>query len=182
MDHQEQTADVYVVDTPRAAGVALGAARAGAESTHVLCRHADETTADFTRRVLARVARIQRTRRVRALWYVVGESTITRRSSTLLSSLSTLVGEDAHLTVVAPGSQQSELFAWIDSVMQRRASGVTVRAHLYPDAEQREPRVVRAPRLPAHPVRSSGMPPLHLYRWLAGGPALLPDALPASAA
>ena len=86
-----------------------------------------------------------------------------------------------NLTVVGPGSQQSELFEWIDSVMQRRPSGVTVRAHLYSDAEHRDPRAVRAARLPA-PPRQSGMPPLHVNRWLAGKPALLPGALPASAA
>src|SRR5690349_20452636 len=83
-DQHERTADVYVVDAPRAAGVALGAARAGAESTHVLCRHADESTPDFMRRVLARMTRLQRHRRVRALWYVEGSDAAARRSAPLL--------------------------------------------------------------------------------------------------
>src|SRR5262245_55578388 len=46
-----RSVEVFVVDTPRAANVALGVARADAESTHVLCRHRDESTPDFTRRV-----------------------------------------------------------------------------------------------------------------------------------
>jgi len=178
-DQHERTADVYVVDAPRAAGVALGAARAGAESTHVLCRHADESTPDFMRRVLARMTRLQRHRRVRALWYVVGSDAAARRSAPLLASLSTLLSEGASLTVVGPGSHQSALFGWIESVMQAGRHDVVVRAQLYTEAaEAPAPRPSRAP-LPARPWLA---PPAQFAGLMAARPALVPDAVPAHAA
>lgn len=137
-----RSVEVFVVDTPRAANVALGAARADAESTHVLCRHPDESTPDFTRRVLRRIDRIQRSRRVRSLWYVVGsEAARARRPLPLLQSLLPLLENGSSLTVVGPGSHQSAVFEWIDSILHRRAN-VTVRAQLYADGAE-------APRHPA---------------------------------
>jgi hypothetical protein len=168
---------VYVVDAPRAAGVALGTARAGAESTHVLCRHADETTPDFMRRVLARMARLQRHRRVRALWYVVGSDAAARRSAPLLASLSKLLSAGASLTVVGPGSHQSALFGWIETVMQGGRHDVVVRAQLYTEAAD-APRPSRAP-LPARPWQALPAP---LAGLMAARPALVPEAVPAHAA
>lgn len=137
-----RSVEVFVVDTPRAANVALGVARADAESTHVLCRHQDESTPDFTRRVLRRIDRIQRSRRVRSLWYVVGsEAARARNALPLLQSLLPLLESGSSLTVVGPGSHQSAVFEWIESILHRRAN-VTVRAQLYADSAE-------APRHPA---------------------------------
>lgn len=135
-----RSVEVFVVDTPRAANVALGAARADAESTHVLCRHEDESTPDFTRRVLRRIDRIQRSRRVRSLWYVVGsEAARARRPLPLLQSLLPLLESGSSLTVVGPGSHQGAVFEWIDAILRRR-SNVTVRAQLYADSAEAAPR------------------------------------------
>jgi hypothetical protein len=147
-----RSVEVFVVDTPRAANVALGAARADAESTHVLCRHVDESTPDFTRRVLRRIDRIQRSRRVRSLWYVVGsEAARARRPLPLLQSLLPLLEGGSSLTVVGPGSHQSAVFEWIDSLLHRR-SNVTVRAQLYADGAE-APR----PGLPWFPLDASNL-------------------------
>lgn len=140
-----------MVDTPRAANVALGVVRADAESTHVLCRHDDESTPDFTRRVLRRIQRIQRSRRVRALWYVVGSEAASGRCSVpLLQALLPLLESGSSLTVVGPGSHQSAVFEWIDSIIQRRAN-VTVRAQLYADSAELP---LRAPAQAAHPMHA----------------------------
>jgi hypothetical protein len=130
--HSHRSVDVFVVDTPRAAGVALAAPRSDAESTHVLCRHSDETLRDFSQRVQRRIARIQHTRRVHSLWYVVGAEAATADGELpLLGALLPLLDAEASLTVVAPGSLQSELFEGIDSVLQRRPHDLTVHAQLY---------------------------------------------------
>lgn len=142
LSNDHRSVEVFVVDTPRAANVALGVVRANAESTHVLCRHADESTPDFARRVLRRIERIQQTRRVRSLWYVVGsEAARGRCTLPLLQSLLPLLEGGSSLTVVGPGSHQSAVFQWIDSIMHRREN-VTVRAQLYADSAE-------TPRLPA---------------------------------
>jgi hypothetical protein len=136
LSNAHRSVEVFVVDTPRAANVALGVVRADAESTHVLCRHLDESTPDFTRRVLRRIDRIQKSRRVRALWYVVGsEAARGRCSLPLLQSLLPLLEGGSSLTVVGPGSHQSAVFEWIDSIMHRREN-VTVRAQLYADSAE----------------------------------------------
>ena len=133
LPNANRSVEVFVVDTPRAAHVALGVARADAESTHVLCRHVDESTPDFTRRVLRRIERIQKSRGVRSLWYVVGSDAARSRCSLpLLQSLLPLLESGASLTVVGPGSHQSAVFQWIDSILHRREN-VTVRAQLYAD-------------------------------------------------
>jgi hypothetical protein len=153
LSNASRSVEVFVVDTPRAANVALGVARADAESTHVLCRHQDESTPDFTRRVLRRIDRIQRSRRVRSLWYVVGSEAARRRCPLpLLQSLLPLLESGSSLTVVGPGSHQSAVFEWIDSIMHRRTN-VTVRAQLYADAAEAplrspEPFVPRVPWFP----------------------------------
>jgi len=147
-----RSVEVFVVDTPRAANVALGAARADAESTHVLCRHVDESTPDFARRVLRRIDRIQRSRRVRSLWYVVGsEAARARRPLPLLQSLLPLLESGSSLTVVGPGSHQAAVFEWIDSILRRR-SNVTVRAQLYADSAE-APR--HAPPARAHSAQGA---------------------------
>lgn len=135
--HSKRSVDVVVVDTPRAAGVALGTPRTDAESTHVLCRHTDETPREFGARVRRRLERIRLTRAVRSLWYVVGTDVTTSTSALpLLGTLLPLLDADATLTVVGPGSRQSVLFEGIESVLQRRPNDLTVRAELYADTER----------------------------------------------
>ena len=148
--HSQRSVDVFVVDTPRAAGVALGVPRTDAESTHVLCRHSDETPRDFSQRVQRRLARISHTRRVRSLWYVVGADVATADGELpLLGSLLPLLDTEANLTVVGPDSRQTVLFEGIDSVLRRQPHDhdLTVRAQLYADSERTAPRSsVRAAR------------------------------------
>lgn len=153
------------MDTPRAANVALGVARADAESTHVLCRHPDESTTDFTKRVQRRIERIQRTRRVRSLWYVVGpEAVRVRCSLPLLQSLLPLLESGASLTVVGPGSHQGAVFEWIDSLIQHREN-VTVRAQLYADAPTVPLRGARARAHAAAGSRAASSPLPQLPAW-----------------
>jgi hypothetical protein len=136
---QHRSIDVFVVDAPSAAGVALGAPRTDAESTHVLCRHGDEATPEFIRRVLRRIARIQSGRRLRSLCYVVGPKASRRGSARLLQALMQLLDGGTHLTVLRPGDSQGEVYSWIDSVLPRRHTGVTGRPRLYA-ADAVEPR------------------------------------------
>jgi len=153
--HSHRSVDVFVVDTPSAAGVAFGAPRTDAESTHVLCRHADEAPREFSERVLRRIERIRLTRGVRALWYVVGADVGTSSSALpLLGRLLPLLDAEATLTVVGPGSLQSLLFAGIDSVLQRGQHDLTVRAELYADGERSQAR--SAPR--ASRGHANGLP------------------------
>lgn len=170
--HSQRSVDVVVVDTPRAAGVALGTPRTDAESTHVLCRHADETPREFGARVRRRLERIRLTRCVRSLWYVVGTDVTTSTSALpLLGTLLPLLDTEATLTVVGPGSHQSILFEGIESVLQRRPDDLTVRAELYADSERALPRSgSRATRAAAsgssatsragHPARHGGWFPV----------------------
>jgi hypothetical protein len=125
--------DVYVVDSPSVAGVALGAPRTDAESTHILCRHEDEATPDFVHRVLRRIARIQRNRRIGSLCYVVGPEAARNGSAPPLHSLMQGLRSGTSLTVVGPGSSQGAVFSWIESILQRLHGGVTVNARLYAD-------------------------------------------------
>jgi hypothetical protein len=161
-----RSAEVFIVDTPSAAGHALAAARTDAESTHVLCRHADESTPDFTRRVLRRLERIQRGRRVRSLWYVVGaEAAGAAGSALLLAALRPWLESGACLTVVGPGSSQHALFDWIDGIMDSTLNDVSVRAQLYADdAEIAVPR--RSPnRAESSPAPAAFVAALARTRW-----------------
>jgi hypothetical protein len=147
--------EVFIVDTPSAAGVALGAVRTDAESTHVLCRHGDESTPDFMRRVLRRLERIQRTRRVRSLWYVVGSLAVrTPGVARLLKALVPLLESGACLTVVGPCSAQGTIFEWIDSLMDSTLGDVSVRAQLY--ADEAEAAVLRSAARHAKAVGTRG--------------------------
>jgi hypothetical protein len=122
----------------------LGVPRADAESTHVLCRHVDETTPDFSMRVLRRIQRIQETRRVRALCYVVGAGArTTARSEQVLPALVPLLEEGSSLTVVGPSSHQSQVFECLDAAMQLGRDDLAVRAQFYSDPEPRAPRSSR---------------------------------------
>jgi hypothetical protein len=144
-----RSAEVFIVDTPSVAGHALGAPRTDAESTHVLCRHADESAPDFTRRVVRRLERIQRSRRLRSLWYVVGaEAERGPGSALLLETLRPWLESGTCLTVVGPGSSQRALFDWIDTIIDAALGDVSVCAQLYADggeavvhrrAESRDP-------------------------------------------
>jgi hypothetical protein len=130
-----RSVEVFIVDSPRAAAVALRARCPGAESTHVLCRHEDEATCDFSTRVLRRMARIQKSHGIRALWYVVGsDGSDAWRSLPLLSSLLEMLSSGASLTVVGPGTHQTAVFDWLDSLLHRRKPEVTVGVKLYPHA------------------------------------------------
>lgn len=130
-----RSVEVFIVDSPRAAVAALGARRPGAESTHVLCRHEDEGTSDFSTRVLRRMERIQQSRGIRALWYVVGSNGGDAwRALPLLSSLLEMLGSGSSLTVVGPGAHQAVVFDWLDSLMHQRNPEVTVGVRLYPHA------------------------------------------------
>lgn len=136
--HSQRSVDVVVVDTHGAAAVALGVPRTDAESTHVLCRHSDETPRDFSARVRRRIERIRQTRPVRSLWYVVGSDVVTAANGALplLGILLPLLDAEATLTVVGPDSQQRVLFEGIDRILQRRPDDLTVRAELYADPER----------------------------------------------
>lgn len=139
-----RSVEVFIVDAPGAAAEALRAHRPTAESTHVLCRHADESAGDFQKRVLDRTERIRACRRIRALWYVAGTDSVKRHgepasecvaASTTLPLLETLVPmleTGASLTVVGPGTHQGAVFAWLDSLLPQHRSRVSVRAQLYP--------------------------------------------------
>jgi hypothetical protein len=138
--------DVFVVDAPRVASVALGAARADAESTYVFCRHLDETSGDFMQRVQRRILRIAGTCCIRSLCYVIGPEAACGRSAVpLLGQLMPLLSAGASLTVAGPGSHRAIVFDWIDA-LQRRRTQVAVHARLY--NEGREVSVF------ARPVRS----------------------------
>ena len=139
-----RSVEVFIVDAPGAAAQALGAHRPTAESTHVLCRHADESTSEFQKRVLDRTERIRACRRIRALWYVAGsesvessleigfESTDRPGALPLLATLLPMLETGASLTVIGPGTHQGAVFAWLDSLIPQHRSRVTVRAQLYP--------------------------------------------------
>lgn len=174
-----RSVDVVVVDTARAAGAALGAPRTDAESTHVLCRHVDETTPDFTSRVLRRIERIQRSRHLRSLWYVGGAEAAQGRSPVpLLRSLLSRLDGGGCLTVLGPGQLQSAVFEWIDALMDGRPPNVTVRAQLYADvsdgygAAQRAAACARS--LAGAPASHRSNPAAAQTAWLAldGNPAL----------
>jgi hypothetical protein len=127
-----RSVEVFIVDTHGAAARALGAHRPTAESTHVLCRHADECASDFQTRVIGRMERIGRCRRIRSLWYVVGaEGTERPCALPLLSTLMSMLDSGASLTVVGPGTHQGAVFEWLDSLIPAHRSRVTVRAQLY---------------------------------------------------
>lgn len=169
-----RSVEVFIVDSPRAAEAALGARCPGAESTHVLCRHGDEGTSEFSTRVLRRMARIQRSRGIRALWYVVGsDGSEAWRALPLLSSLLEMLSSGSSLTVVGPGTHQSAVFDWLDALMHRRNPEVTVGVKLYPHAGD-------APQ-PAADRRREGAPTVARTRHQASRFRLLPELEPSFA-
>ena len=120
--------------------MALGVHRPTAESTHILCRHVDEPPLEFTTRVLRRTDRIQKSRHIRSLWYLLGSDTIaTLGSMPLLQSLFGMLTSGSSLTVVGPGSHQDTVLGWLDSLLHRRRAGVSVQARLYSGARRGEP-------------------------------------------
>jgi hypothetical protein len=126
-----RSVEIFVMDTPEAA-LALGAHRPTAESTHILCRHVDEPPLEFTTRVLRRIDRIQKSRHIRSLWYLLGSEAIeTLGSMPLLQSLFGMLTSGSSLTVVGPGSHQETVLEWLDSLVHRRRAGVTLQARLY---------------------------------------------------
>lgn len=154
-----RSVEVFIVDTQSAAARALAGHRPTAESTHVLCRHADESAADFAKRVLERARRLQKSRNIRTIWYVVGPESTERASSLpLLESLLTTLDSGAGVTVVGPGSHQDVVFGWLDMLVPRHRHRVTLRAQLYPQlasgATAPSPPPRSAPRVSPGPVRS----------------------------
>jgi hypothetical protein len=142
-----RSVEVFIVDAPRAAAQALGAHRPTAESTHVLCRHADESVCDFQKRVLDRTERISACRRIRAVWYVVGSESVGAesierhadpasecveplRALPMLQTLVPMLETGASLTVIGPGTHQGAVFEWLDSLTPKSRSRVTVRPQL----------------------------------------------------
>jgi hypothetical protein len=122
----------------------------------VLCRHADESAADFQTRVVDRIERIRTCRRIRALWYVAGSESVPNAAAAgvsksgrcalpLLDTLLPMLETGASLTVVGPGTHQGEVFAWLDSLIPQQRSRVTVRAQLYPLHAVAAPQPRRAP-------------------------------------
>lgn len=105
--HSSRTVEVFIVDAHGAAGRALLTHRPSAESTHVLCRQANEGESEFRDRVLARTRRIQACRRIRALWYVIGgeENDPTDRFP-LLDALMPMLEAGSSLTVVRPSTHR----------------------------------------------------------------------------
>jgi hypothetical protein len=178
--HSQRAVDVFVVDTPRVLGTSLGVPSADAESTHVLCRHLDETTPDFSTRVRRRIQRIQQSRRVRALCYVVGGSSEAARSEQVLSALMPLLDEGSSVTVVGPSSDQNAVFQCIDAAMQHGREDLSLRAQFYDEHEQRA--VARASRLrpnaapaAAH-ARARAFGPSRHDGWFPMDPALPPPS------
>jgi hypothetical protein len=171
----QRAVDIFVVDTPRALGAALGVPSADAESTHVLCRHTDETTPDFSTRVLRRIQRIQQTRRVRALCYVVGTDSGTSRPGHVLAALLPVLDEGSSLTVVGPRSRQSTVFACVDSAMQRGRDDLTVRAQLYAEPEPASTRAVRPPPSAPAPVAMARSVAARHDGWLPRDPKSVSD-------
>lgn len=133
------------MDSPRAAMAALGVRRAETESTHVLCRHEDEGTSEFSTRVLRRMARIQKSHGIRAVSYVVGSEESAARPLPLLSSLLEMLSSGSSLTVVGPGTHQAAAFDWLECLMHRQNQEVTVGVKLYPQAGD-TPQPVAKPR------------------------------------
>jgi len=143
-----RSVEVFIVDARGVAAHALGSHRPDAEATHVLCRHADESTTAFQQRVLERTERIRACRRIRGLWYVVGGEMLNDGSSRasgnggsapgktpvlpLLDALVGMLESGASLTVVGPGTHQGAVFAWLDALVPQHRSRVNVRAQLYP--------------------------------------------------
>jgi hypothetical protein len=158
-----RSVEVFIVDHPSAAGVALGAPRTEAESTHVLCRHADESTPDFARRVLRRLERIQRGRRVRSLCHVLGsEGALARNPVPLLRALVPSLERGATLTVVGPSSSQRRVFEWIDALMEATRGEIEVRAQLYADGDEAavlRSAARRANAAAAHPLPAAARSP-----------------------
>ena len=169
----KRSVEVFIVDAPGVAAQALGAHRPTAESTHVLCRHADESAWDFEKRVLDRTERIRACWRIRALWYVVGSEHVGNptnsaseclelpRALPILETLVPMLETGASLTVIGPGTHQGAVFAWLDSLIPQHRSRVTVRAQLYPHhvptaagAQRRAP-LRSSPVSSAAPLRSS---------------------------
>jgi hypothetical protein len=132
-----RSVEAFIVATPSAAGVALGALRTDAESTHVLCRHVDEAVPDFAERVLRRLKRIQRGRRLRSLWYVVGSEDVFPRSpAPLLRALVPSLERGAKLTLVGPSSAQRRIFEWIDALLDATLGEIEIVAQLYADGDE----------------------------------------------
>ena len=129
-----RSVEIFIVDTAEAA-MALGSHRPTAESTHILCRHVDEPPLEFTTRVLRRTDRIQKSRHIRSLWYLLGSDTLaTLGSMPLLQSLFGMLTSGSSLTVVGPGSHQETVLGWLDSLLHRRRADVSVQARLYSGA------------------------------------------------
>lgn len=177
-----RSVEVFIVDSPRAAAAALGARCPGAESTHVLCRHEDEATCDFSTRVLRRMARIQKSHGIRALWYVVGsDGSEAWRSLPLLSALLEMLSSGSSLTVVGPGTHQTAVFDWLDSLLHRRNQEVTLGVKLYPHAGNAAQPLPKSFPQPFGDWRKEGAPSVARARHQASRFRLLHDPEPSRA-
>src|SRR4051812_35693267 len=95
--------EVFIVDSPSAAALALGAHRPSEESTYVLCRADNEKTTDFAVRVLKRARQIRIHQCIESLWYVIGARTFDASSSArLLQELLPMLERGSRITLATP--------------------------------------------------------------------------------
>lgn len=126
--------EVFIVDGSAAAALAVAGHRPSQESTYVLSRAAHEPGADFKERVLKRAARILARERIGSLWYVVGSASPDAATSIqLLEELLPLLDSGSNVTLSAPRRHGRVLFGWIDELLGKGGSDVSVGVRLYGD-------------------------------------------------
>jgi hypothetical protein len=126
--------EVFIVDGSPAAALAVGSHRPSQESTYVLSRAANEQCGEFKQRVLKRAARIQAREHIGSLWFVVGSSALPLASSVeLLEELLPLLGSGSSVTLATPHRHGGVVFGWIDELIGKGATDVSVGVHFYSD-------------------------------------------------
>jgi hypothetical protein len=127
--------EVFIVDSLRAAPVALDAHRPGEESTYVLCRAARELGTAFKQRVLRRATQIRSHGCISSLWYVMGKQASEPAGSVLLlQELLPLLETGARLTLASPCSQGQLVFDWLASLLGQRRTEIDMGVRFYSDS------------------------------------------------
>lgn len=135
--------EVFIVDGSPAAAQAVARHRPSLESTYVLSRAAHERSGDFQERVLKRAARIQARERIGSLWYVVGSGSLEPAGSLqLLEQLLPMLEGGSSVTLSAPRRHGRMLFGWIDELLGKGGSDVSVGVRL--DGEAAPPQLRRS--------------------------------------
>jgi hypothetical protein len=146
--------ELFIVDGSPAAALAVGAHRPSQESTYVLSRAANEHGAEFKRRVLKRAARIRAREQIGSLWYVVGSSSLEPGSSVqLLEELLPLLGDGSRVTLATPRRHGSEVFGWIDELLSKSGSDVSMGVHFYADSSPGDSAPVHSAPASAAPAK-----------------------------